>query len=119
MAVGNMDRNFLLPACCLQLVSCEMSQPMKIHIRKTVLIPEIPSEVEIEQGTLGTLLDSLLRPTYFAKEIIDPHTGDLSLDGLFQIELNGIPHHSLPDGFNTSLQDNDTLTLTLILLGGG
>ena len=49
---------------------------MKIHIHKTVQIPEIPSAIEIESGTLRSLLDSLLRPTYFAKEIIDARTGE-------------------------------------------
>ncbi len=92
---------------------------MNIHIHKTVQIPEIPSEIEIESGTIRSLLYSLLRPTYFAKEIIDPVTGDLSIDGLFRIGLNGIACDSLPDGLDTALHDNDTLTLTLILLGGG
>lgn len=92
---------------------------MKIHIKKTVQIPEIPSESELESGTLRTLLDSLLRHTYFIKEIVDPYTGDLSLDGLFRIELNGTPYHNLPEGLDTNLQHNDTLTLSLILLGGG
>ncbi len=92
---------------------------MKVYINKTVQIPEVPSEVEIESGTLHTLLDDLLRTKYFAKEIIDPDTGVLSLDGLFQVQLNGLSYHSLPDGLNTTLHDGDTITLTLILLGGG
>ncbi len=96
-----------------------MAHLMKIYIHKTVQIPEIPSEIEIESGTLRNLLDSLLRPTYFAKEIVDPVTGDLSIDGLFRVELNGTAYHSLPGGLDAVLHDNDTLTLTLILLGGG
>jgi hypothetical protein len=92
---------------------------MKIHIHKAVQIPEIPSEIEIESGTLRSLLDSLLRPTYFAKEIIDTRTGDLSLDGLFQVDVNGVIYHSLPDGLDTELHDGDNISLTLILLGGG
>jgi hypothetical protein len=92
---------------------------MKIHIHKTIGIPEIPSQVEMESSTLRDLLISVFRNSYFAKEIIDPHSGDLILDGLFQVQLNGISYHSLPDGLNTMLQDGDTLTLTLVLLGGG
>ena len=92
---------------------------MKIHIHKTVQIPEIPSKVEIEEGTLGTLLDKLLRPTYFAKEIVDARTNELTLDGLFQIQLNGTIYHELPDGLQTELHDKDFITMTLILLGGG
>jgi len=92
---------------------------MKIYINKTVQVPEIPSEVEIESGTLGKLLDDLLRTTYFAKELIDPDTGDLLLDGLFRVQLNGVSHYGLPNGLDSVLHDGDTLTLTLILLGGG
>lgn len=92
---------------------------MKVQIRKTVHIPEIPSELEIESGTLQKLLHDILSPTYFFKEVVDPQTGDLSLDGLLRVELNGIACHSLPNGLNTQLSDGDIVTLTLILLGGG
>jgi hypothetical protein len=33
--------------------------------------------------------------------------------------LNNVRYDSLPDGLDTELRDGDTLTLTLILLGGG
>jgi uncharacterized membrane protein affecting hemolysin expression len=93
---------------------------MKIHIRKTMQIPEIPADAEMETGSrLRDLLDALLRSSYFAKEIIDPITGDLSLDGLFRVSLNDVPSHSLPAGMETELKEGDTLTLTLILIGGG
>ena len=92
---------------------------MKIYIKKTIQIPEIPTEVEMESGTLRDLLDTLLRNAYFAKEVIDPATGELSLDGLFRVTLNGAASHTLPDGIDTKLHDQDTLTLTLVLIGGG
>jgi hypothetical protein len=92
---------------------------MKIHIKKVMQIPEIPSEVELEAGTLGMLLDNLLRNSYFAKEVIDPKTGELMLDGLIQVQLNNVPYHSLPNGLGSELHDGDTLTLSLVLIGGG
>jgi hypothetical protein len=92
---------------------------MKIHIIKTVEIPGIPPEVEMESGTLHDLLDGLLRKSYFSKEVVDSLTGELILDGLFQVQLNGVSLHGLHDGLDTALHDGDTLTLTLILLGGG
>jgi ferric-dicitrate binding protein FerR (iron transport regulator) len=92
---------------------------MKIYIKKTIQIPEIPTEVEMESGTLRDLLDTLLRHTYFVKEVIDPATGELSLDGLFRVTLNGTAYHTLPDGIDTKLHDQDTVTLTLVLIGGG
>jgi hypothetical protein len=92
---------------------------MKIFIRKTVQIPEIPSEVEMESGTLGALLDRLLRSSYFAKEVVDERTGELFLDGVFRVELNDVSYHSLPQGLDTELKDGDRITLTLVLIGGG
>jgi hypothetical protein len=92
---------------------------MKIQIHKTFEMAGIPSEIEIESGTLRSLLDGLVRPTYYAKEIIDSNTGNLSLDDLFQIELNGVPFYSLPDALDTALHEGDTITLRLIFFGGG
>jgi hypothetical protein len=92
---------------------------MKIHVIKTIQIPEIPDEVEIESGTLRDLLDQLFRTSYFAKEVIDANTGELSFDGLFRVQLNGVSYHGLPEGIATQLLDGDTVTLSLILIGGG
>jgi hypothetical protein len=92
---------------------------MKIYIKKNIQIPEIPPTVEIDAGTLRTLLDSLLRNSYFAKEVIDPITGELTLDGLIQVQLNNVPYHGLPNGLDSELHDGDTLTLSLVLIGGG
>jgi hypothetical protein len=92
---------------------------MKIYIKKTIQIPEIPPEVEIESGTLGVILNDLLRNSYFAKEVVDPKTGELKLDGLIRIHLNNLPCDSLSNGLDTELHDGDTLTLSLVLIGGG
>jgi hypothetical protein len=92
---------------------------MKITVKTTIHIPEIPAEVEMEAGTLRDLFDVLFRNSYFLKEVMDPKTGELSLDGLFQVALNDAPYHSLPDGPETELHDGDRLTLSLILIGGG
>jgi hypothetical protein len=92
---------------------------MKIYIEKTVQIPEIPSEVEIESGTLGDLLDKLLRGSYFAKEVVDQMTGELILDGLLRVQLNNVSYHGLPKGLATEFHDGDTVTLSLVLIGGG
>ena len=92
---------------------------MKIYIKKTMQIPEIPPEVEVEAGTLRTLLNNLFRNSYFAKEVIDQKTDELTFDGLIQVQLNNVPYHSLPKGLDSELHDGDTLTLSLILIGGG
>lgn len=79
----------------------------------------MPSEVALEAGTLRDLLDMLLRGSYFAKEVIDRRTGELVLDGLFQVHLNDLPYLQLPDGMETKLRDGDVVTLSPILIGGG
>lgn len=61
---------------------------MKIHIHKTIGIPEIPSQVEMESSTLRDLLISVFRNSYFAKEIIDPHSGDRVLPASLRENAN-------------------------------
>lgn len=82
-------------------------------------IPEIPSEIDIESGALGDLLDKLLRGSYFAKEVVDQTTGELILDGLLRVQINNVPYHGLPKGLATELRNGDTVTLSLVLIGGG
>ena len=72
---------------------------MKITIKKTIGIPEIPGDVEMEGGTLKDVLDLIFRDSYFRKEIVDPRTGEWSLEGLFRVSLNDVPSHSLPGRF--------------------
>jgi hypothetical protein len=90
-----------------------------VHIKTTVHMPEVPAEVEMEEGTLRDLLASLLTRLPIGNEIIDHETGDIKLEGLFEVLLNGVPHNSLREGYATYIHDGDVLTLSLILLGGG
>lgn len=82
-------------------------------------IPEIPDEVEMEAGTLRDFFKKVLENTHFVKEIIDPRTRELRLNDLFEVRLNDVLHYTLPQGLDTGLQDGDTITVSLILLGGG
>jgi hypothetical protein len=92
---------------------------VKIRVKATMRVEGIPSEIEIHSGRLRDALDVLFRNSYFAKEVVDERTGELAFDGLFKIYLNGVYYHSLPDGLDTTLRDNDEIALSLILLGGG
>jgi molybdopterin converting factor small subunit len=92
---------------------------MRINIRTTIHMPEIPEAVEVEGGTLGSLLTELFASVHFAGEVLDPKTGEVNLEGLFEIRLNDVPHNRLVEGLNTSLQDGDTVKISLILIGGG
>ncbi len=82
-------------------------------------MPEIPSEVELKTGKLRDLLTEVLGDTHFAKEIIDTKTGDIVLDDVFDIAVNGVPCHSLARGLDTTLHEGDTVLLSVIMLGGG
>jgi hypothetical protein len=92
---------------------------MIIYIRTTVHMPEVPGQVEMASGTLHDLLKQLLARLPIADEVINKRTGEIEVEGLFEVLLNGVPHNSLPDGTKTELRDGDVLTLSLILLGGG
>ncbi|HNS13698.1 MAG TPA: hypothetical protein PKM08_00060 [Syntrophorhabdaceae bacterium] len=92
---------------------------MLIRIKTTVNIPEIPSEVEMETGTLRDLFKKVFGGTHFANDVIDPHTGDIDLDSLFDVRLNDVSYLALSQGLDTGLCDGDTVLLSLILLGGG
>jgi len=92
---------------------------MKIYITTPINIPEIPSEVEMESGTLRDLLIKVFSHVYFAKEIIDPKTGEFNDDSIFEARLNGISYYNLHRGIDTGLTDGDIITLSLIMLGGG
>jgi hypothetical protein len=92
---------------------------MKIYIKTMIYIPEMPVEIEMESGKLRDVLNMLLRNSYFSKEVVDQKTGELIIDGLFRVLLNDASYDSLPEGLETELHDGDTVTLTLILLGGG
>jgi hypothetical protein len=92
---------------------------MKIHITTPINIPEIPSEVEMESGTLRDLLKKVFGHVHFSKEIIDPKTGDFKDDSIFEARLNGVSYYSFPKGIDTALSDGDTITLSLMMLGGG
>jgi hypothetical protein len=92
---------------------------VKIYIKTTISIPELPTELELGSGKLGDVLKQLLGKSYFSREVVDQRTGELMLDGVFRVLLNNVRYDSLPDGLDTELRDGDVLTLTLILLGGG
>lgn len=82
-------------------------------------MPEVPETVEIASGTLRDVLLGLFADTPAAREMVDPRTGELVLEGLFEVSLNGVPHHRLRDGLDTPMRDGDVLRLSLVLIGGG
>jgi hypothetical protein len=92
---------------------------MKVKITTTIHTPEIPGSIDMEKGTLGDLLALLFAGTHFAGEVIDPETGEVNIEGLFEVNLNGIGRNRLPEGLNTPLKDGDAVQMSLVLIGGG
>jgi hypothetical protein len=87
--------------------------------RNDVNMPEVPGEVDMGPGTLRDLLVRLFIGAHLADQIIDPATGEMKMEGLFDVALNDVSYHSLREGLETPLQDGDVLVLSLILPGGG
>jgi hypothetical protein len=92
---------------------------MMIQIKTTAYMPEVPKSMDINSSTLGDLLGRLFKDAHFAGEVVDRSTGKLKLEGSFEISLNDKAFDSLPEGLNTSLNDGDTVTIALVLMGGG
>jgi hypothetical protein len=93
---------------------------VKVRIKKTVYMPDLPSEVETEQGTtLRNVLKRIFTGTQFDKHVINPATGDIEIHGMLDVRVNDVPFYGLPRDLDTELHDDDTLTLSLVLLGGG
>jgi hypothetical protein len=92
---------------------------MKVSIKTIIHMPEIPTEVEMETGTLRTLLLHVFSHVHFSKEIMDQKTGEFKDDSIFQPRLNGRRCDELAKGWDTELSDGDVVTLSLVMLGGG
>jgi hypothetical protein len=92
---------------------------LKIWIKSLLPIPELPSVVEMEKGTLRDLFLRIFQQVRSPKEIINPETGEIKEDSIFEAHLNGTPFYNLPKGIDTELSDGDTLMLTVMMIGGG
>jgi hypothetical protein len=102
-----------------QTINNDGREEMKIKIKMTIQIPEVPSEIDIESGTLRDLVVRILTPLHCADEVVDPLTGEIKADGFYQVALNDVPYYALPKGLDTGLHDGDTLLLSLMVIGGG
>lgn len=92
---------------------------MKIRIKTTVHMPEVPQELEMEGGTLRDLLVRLFSRSPVLDMIIDRKTREMKPEGLFEVVLNDVSHNNLSLGLDTPLSEGDTVRLSMILLGGG
>jgi hypothetical protein len=92
---------------------------MKIALKTIIRIPELPTEVEIEEGTVRDVLLRAFGCTHFTSEVIDPETGALKPDDLWDVRVNDVPCISLPQDLDTPVHDGDTVSFSFLVLGGG
>lgn len=92
---------------------------MKITLKTILSVPELPTEIEIEKGTVRDVLLKAFTATHFANEIIDPKTGALKETDLWDVQLNDTPCISLPYDLDTQVHDGDTVSFSFLELGGG
>jgi hypothetical protein len=92
---------------------------MEIKIKTNVGLPEMPRQVQVPPGTLKDLLLKVFGSLKFSHEIIDPKTGEMKFEGVFEVRLNNISCHSLEQGLATDLCDGDTVHVNLMVFGGG
>jgi hypothetical protein len=92
---------------------------LKIRIKTLLPIPDLPTEIEMERGSLRDILLKIFQQVRSPKEIINPETGEIKEDSIFEARLNGIPYYSLSQGMDTELSDGDTVMITIAMLGGG
>jgi hypothetical protein len=93
---------------------------LKIKIKTTIFIPELPAEIEIENGkTLGEVLFELFAGSYFEGQVIDQKSGKFIIGDMWQVRVNGTLSYGLPNDLDTPLHDGDIITLSMIMLGGG
>jgi hypothetical protein len=92
---------------------------MKISLKTIIRIPGLPKEIEMEEGTVRDVLLKAFTSTHFGGEIIEPETGVLKQDGLWDVRLNGAPSYSLPQDLDSPVHDGDTVSFSFLPLGGG
>jgi hypothetical protein len=92
---------------------------MKIGIKTVLPIPEMPSVVEMEAGTLQDLFLKIFKQVHFSNQILNEQTGEFKDDSIFEARLNGVSYYNLPKGLDTELTDGDTVTLSFLMIGGG
>jgi hypothetical protein len=92
---------------------------MKVALKTIIRIPGLPTEVEMEEGTIREVLLKAFASTHFAGEIIEPETGALKQDGLWDVRLNGVPCYSLPQDLDSPVHEGDTVSFSFLPLGGG
>jgi len=95
---------------------------MKIYIKSNFMVPGVGPEESVDLDcnriTLREFLDDLSMRAPTRIEYVKP--GAKTLDPAeWQVEINGISYQSVCDGLEAILKDEDTVTIRIMVLGGG
>jgi len=95
---------------------------MKIKVLSNFTLPGIGGENEINFDlstvTLRDLLEELTVRSSNSIMFINPSSGDAD-SMLIDIEINGFPIQGSKEDLSKILKEGDTVTVNLVLLGGG
>jgi len=95
---------------------------MKIYVKSNFMVPGLKDEESIELDcsgiTLRGFLDELSARAPNPIEYVRP--GAKTLDPAeWEVEINGLPYQHLSNCLDASLKDGDTVTIRIMVLGGG
>jgi len=95
---------------------------MRVNIKSNFLIPGLENEegVDLDRSeiSLREFLEELSGRAPARVEYVRP--GAAMLDPTeWDVEVNGAPYHHSSEGLETLLRDGDTVTIRIMVLGGG
>jgi hypothetical protein len=97
-------------------------KPMRIYIKSNFVVPGLKDgdSVDIDRPTvtLKQFLEELERISPTPIEYVRAGAKTLNPDD-WEIDLNEVPFHELREGLETLLKDGDTVTLKIVVFGGG
>jgi hypothetical protein len=95
---------------------------MKIHINSNFFVPGLEQEESVTlpsaQITLCAFLAELARMSPTPIEYVRPGAETLDPDD-WEVAINDIPYQHCPAGLQTSLRDEDRITIKIMSYGGG
>jgi molybdopterin converting factor small subunit len=95
---------------------------MKIHVNSNFVVPGLLNgeSVDLDRTrlTIGEFLKELAEKAPTRVEYVRPGGRTIDPDE-WEIKINGVPSPQWKDGLETPLRDGDTVTITLVPLGGG
>jgi hypothetical protein len=95
---------------------------VRIYIKSNFLIPGLENaewvDLDRKSMTLREFLEELSAKAPSNIKYVQPGAKALDPDD-WEVQINGVPYQQGSDGLETALKHEDTVTVTLLALGGG